>query len=441
MSLPIDSLNTWTASYENDLTVQLASTVLQNQDPTKALLNRQDIINTPHVFNTSVENEGSPITNQKSSGRCWIFAATNLFRVPIMKKYNLSELQLSQTYLFFYDKLEKANYFLDQIIQTAGEEIDSRLVQHLLTDPVQDGGQFDMIVTLVEKYGLVPQDLYPDAWSSTSSARANFVLTTMLRDYAEKLRDAIKAGKDANALRVEFMQEIHRMLVLFFGAPPGVDQEFTWHYTDKDKKYGSLKTTPLKFYQDHIEDLKNTVSVVNDPRNEYNRMIKVDRLGNVVGGVRDVTYLNASIDDVAQHAIDKIKANEPVFFGSHTPLYMDKTTGVFSLDVWDYKLVGFKPDQNKAKRLEYHQSLMTHAMVLTGVHLEDDKPVRWRVQNSWGEDNGKKGFYVMTHDYFKEYVYQIVTEKDKLSSEVAKALDDKHPIVLPPWDPMGALAN
>lgn len=444
-SLKVDTLNTWKSSIKSDSQSALAATVLRNVDAETVLVNRdQKIYGQINLFNNAIEKEGAPVTNQKASGRCWLFATTNVMRIPIMKKYNLEKFTLSPSFLFFYDKLEKSNYFLDQIIKTADEEVDSRLIQHLLTDPICDGGQYGMVVNILEKYGLVPDSAFPDTCNTLASRRMNFMITTSLRQYAQELREAIaqkKSATEVEEMRETMMKDVHRMLCLFLGTPPGPNDKFTWEWVDKDKKYGSLETTPLEFYKEIVEeDSSTTVSLLNDPRNDYNRIIKIDRLGNVVGAP-DVSYLNVDIDTLAKYAVERIKNNKGVFFGAHTPIYMDKKLGIMDLDLWDYKLVGFNPEQQKADRLRYHQSLMTHAMVFTAVHLDSEgKPLRWRVENSWGEDVGQKGYWTMTHDYFKEYIYQIVVEKNEIP-DLVQYLDDKSPIVLPPWDPCGALAR
>jgi bleomycin hydrolase len=435
------NLSVWDKEIKADKLSSLAATVLRNKDVDEALINRDQYISgTLDLYSNVVEPLGAPITNQKSSGRCWLFAATNVFRVKLMKKYNLDKIQLSPSFVFFYDKLEKANFFLEQMCQTAHEDVDSRIVQHLLTDPICDGGQYDMFRNVVEKYGLVPNNVFPDSFNTLKSAKLNFLITTLLHQYGQELREALAKGQDVVPMKVAMSKEIHRLLVLFLGSPPGPNDTIKWEFIDKDKKYNVIETTPLKFYKEILEvDTTQEVSLLNDPRNDYNRVIKVDRLGNVVG-CDIVSYLNVDIDVLAQAAIEKIKRNEAVFFGTHTPIYTDKTSGIMDVDLWDYELIGYKPTQAKADRLRYHQSLMTHAMVLVGVHLEDGKPIRWKVENSWGEDVGQKGYFSMTHEYFKEYVYQVVVNKTDIPDHV-KYLDDKHPIVLPPWDPCGALAK
>lgn len=454
VALEPERLNAWSAGLKTDVATALASTAIVNHGAATALINRdarnKALIN---VYSDAVTPEGSPTMNQKQSGRCWLFAGTNQMRIPVMRRLNLSELELSPSYLFFYDKLEKANFFLEQIEQTADEAVESRLIQHLLTDPIIDGGQYDMFANIITKYGLVPNSVFPDSFNTLASRNMNYVITTLLRQYAQEIREAIASGSapvgstELKEIRTAQIQQVHKLLTVFLGTPPGPNDPILWEYVDKDKKYNAVKTTPLGFYKDVVQyDVTTTVSLLNDPRNPYNSFIKVDRLGNVAGQPY-VTYVNAEIDVLAKTAVKLIKDNVPVFFGTHTPIYHDRKSGIIDTDLWDYKLIGFDPTQSKADRLRYHQSLMTHAMLFTAVHLdpESGEPLRWKVENSWGTEPGIKGYFIMTHDFFKEYVYQIVAQKDAIEDEGIKKLlesaDTQEPIVLPPWDPCGALAK
>lgn len=443
-SLSPEKLSQWKNTVASDPTLSLAATVAANSDVSETLLRRKNKIEySNEIFNVSVDPQGSPITNQKQSGRCWLFAATNCLRIPVMKKYNLEKFQLSPSYLFFYDKLEKANFFLNQIVDTAEEDADSRIVQHLLVDPVCDGGQFSMFTNIIKKYGLVPNTVYPDSFNSLASRQVNNLVITLLRQYAQELRELKHKGTSKTDLDTEIaqrMERIHQLLVIFLGAPPSPDEKFTWDYVDKDKKVGSVQATPLEFVKEVIEfNPEDSFSLLNDPRNEYKKVIHIERLGNV-NEAEEVHYLNADIDTLSEQAINRLKANKPVFFGTHTPIYHHNGTGIIDTHLWDYEKIGFNPTQNKADRLRYHESLMTHAMTFTGVHLEDGKPVRWKVENSWGEEKGNKGYYTMSHDFFKEYVYQVVVEKND-APDLAKLYSAKNAdIHLPPWDPCGALA-
>lgn len=445
--LHIDSLGSWTQEFSADINTQLGSSILATYNAEEALINRATAIkNTTKVFNTSVSTEGAPVTNQKSCGSCWLFASGNVLRLKVMEKLSVKEFQFSQSYWLFYDKLEKCNFFLEKFYEnidsSESETVDSRLNQFLLDDPTCDGGQFDMFVNVVEKYGMVPHDLYPEAYLATASRTLNFLLKTKLREFAEDLRAAKNAGTGLTSVLPPMQREVYRLLVMFLGQPPLPNEQLTWDWKDKNDKVDTLKFTPLEFYHDTVGvPLTSWVSLLNDPRNEYDTIVKIDKLGNVVGA-KEVAYLNVDIDALAQYAVERIKSDNAVFFGTHTPIYMDKKRGIMDQKLFNYSLVGFHTKQSKASRIQFKQSLMTHAMVLTAVHLDESgKPVRWRVENSWGKDSGQNGYYTMDHQYFKDYVYQVVVPKEKLSAEHQTIWDKgEKTVVLPPWDPMGALA-
>lgn len=440
MTLNIKDLENWQKEFAQDSQYQLASSTLQQYNVDDLLLSSKTKL--PNVFSHVIDVEGAPVTNQRASGRCWLFASTNILRISVAKTLNLKEFQLSQNYLFFYDKLEKSNYFLDKVLETAQEDVESRLVQELLTAPVNDGGQFTMFLNLIEKYGVVPQDQYPDVYSSTGSRKLNELITSKLREFAEILRNLVKdKASDSEIQRVknDQVKEIYKYLTIFLGVPPQATQKFTYEYYDKDKKYQKLTSNPLDFLKDYAKfDYNKPVSLINDPRHPYNTKVKIEHLNNVSKG-REVEYLNLDNDTLSALIVKRIKANKPVFFGSHTPKFMHKKKGIMDVDLFDYKLIGFKNAQSKASRVLYHESLMTHAMLITGVSVDDNgKPIRYRVENSWGKDSGIDGYYIMTQDYFEQYCYQIVVDIDEI--EEHRALLEKEPIVLPLWDPMGALA-
>lgn len=378
----------------------------------EVLASRSTKIADPHVFNIQIPFEGAPITNQRSSGRCWLFASTNVFRVALMKKYNLESFELSQAYLFFWDKLEKANYFLENIIDLAGEDLDSRLIQRLLHEPVSDGGQWDMVYNLVEKYGLVPQSLYPDSWNAMNSRGVNYIVIAKLREYAITLRKLLKTPSTTAATlsvaKEKMLREIHLILTLTLGPPPSAAEKFSWTFSDKNSKVRTVSVTPIDFARDIASSefrvtstaIAGMVSLVHDPRHDPLSLLSVDRLGNIVGG-RGVTYINVAMDTLKQAVISMLKAGVPVFFGCDVGKFSDRVGGIMDLDLIDYEL-GFNIDLlkgglTKAERLRVGESAMTHAMVLTAVHVnETGKPIRWRVQNSWGEAVGEKGWFVMS---------------------------------------------
>lgn len=368
-----------------------------------------------------------------------------------MKRHNLDSFELSQAYLFFYDKLEKANFFLEQILDTVSEPLEERLVQRLLEAPVNDGGQWDMVYNLVAKYGLVPQDLYPDSFNAKSSSAINSIITTKLREDALKLRalatDATTTSKDIQEAKEKMLREVHLILTLTLGPPPSPTAEFSWSYLDKDGKAQELKTTPRalageldtpKAVRITGSSVHSMFSLVNDPRNEFNSLLTVDRLGNVVGG-HPITYVNVSMPVMKSACVGMLKAGLPIFFGCDVGKYSN-STGIMDVNLIDYEL-GFnvRLGMTKGQRLMVGESAMTHAMVLTGVHIEEGKSVRWRVQNSWGESAGDKGFFVMSDKWMDEFCYQAVVEPRFVSKETRDILKQT-PTVLPVWDPMGALA-
>ncbi|KAM0513026.1 hypothetical protein ACHAPE_008231 [Trichoderma viride] len=452
--LPVASLEVWIDSMVKDPKNRLAHAALSSSDPKQTLTSRATKIANQHVFNVQIPFEGDPITNQRSSGRCWLFASTNVFRVALMKRHNLASFELSQAYLFYWDKLEKANWFLEQVIQTARDDIESRVVQRLLGDLVSDGGQWDMVYNLVEKYGLVPQALYPDSWNAMNSGTLNSIVKTKLREFALKLRE-VANGDSVSAsvisgLKIHMIKEIALIMTLLLGQPPKPTEEFSWQFLDKDGKAQQVKTTPRAFAKDIYSSefrvtsdaIQSMVSLVHDPRHEPLRKLTVSRLGNIVGG-RDVTYVNVEMDTLKSTCVKLLKAGVPVFFGCDVGKFSDRTAGIMDLELFDYEagintsLLGM----NKAQRLMTGESAMTHAMVLTAVHVDDKsgKPVRWRVQNSWGTAVGEKGWFVMSDAWMDEFVYQAVVDPRYLDKEVRDVLKQE-PIVLPLWDPMGSLA-
>lgn len=406
-----------------------------------------------HVFSDVVEFEGAPITNQRSSGRCWLFASTNIFRVAVQQKYGIPSFELSQAYLFFYDKLEKSNYFLQNIIETADLELDSKLVQTLLSDPVSDGGQWDMVVNLVEKYGLIPQSLFPDSFNAQNSAKLDYIVVNKLREYALLLRKAAAASSSSSnttqgdtlrvltTLKEKFVQEIFNILVITLGSPPKANDVFTWEFLDGEGKAHTVTTTPLDFYKSVVKfDAPQHFSLIHDPRNAYNKLYTVDRLNNFVDG-KKIEYVNVDIDVLKEAAIAAIKNNEPVFFGSDVGKFSETPSGIMDVKAWDYKLAfNTSLGLNKADRVRVGSSAMTHAMVLTGVHLVDGKPVKWKVMNSWGAAVGDKGYMTMSDAWFDEYVYQVVTAGAYVAKEVTDVWKGKDYVVLPRWDPYGSLA-
>ena len=331
------------------------------------------------------------------------------------------------------------------MIATADQELTSRKVAFLLQTPQQDGGQWDMVVSLFEKYGVVPKSVYPESISSSNSRELNTYLNKLLRQDAQILRDLIHSGADSEAVaskKQALLQEIFNFLAMSLGLPP---REFDFSYRDKDNQFHTESClTPQSFYKKYVDlQLDDYVSIINAPTTDkpYGKSYTVDMLGNVVGS-RPVRYLNVPMDRLKELAIAQMKAGETVWFGSDVGQVSNRKAGILATDVYDFEAgMDIHLTQDKAGRLDYAESLMTHAMVLTGVDLDEaGQPRKWKVENSWGDKVGTDGYFVASDAWMDEYTYQIVVRKEFLTADELAAYEAE-PIVLAPWDPMGALAK
>ena len=398
--------------------------------------------NTP-VFSLDLTKD--KVSDQKASGRCWMFAALNTFRHKMIAGFQLEDFELSQANTFFWDKYEKSNWFLEQVIATADQELTSRKVKFLLDTPQQDGGQWDMVVSLFEKYGVVPKSVYPESISSSNSRELNQILNKLLRQDAQILRELVAEGANSSELQTkkeELLQEVFNFLAMNLGLPP---RQFDFSYRDKDNHFHSESgLTPLTFYQKYVDlKLDDYVSIINAPTADkpYGRSYSVEMLGNVVGS-KPVRYLNVEMDRLKELAITQMQAGETVWFGSDVGQSSNRKEGVMAEGMHDFTAsMDIGLTQDKAGRLDYSESLMTHAMVLTGVDLDENgKAKKWKVENSWGEKVGNKGYFVASDAWMDEYTYQIVVRKEFLTAAELAAYEAE-PLVLAPWDPMGALAK
>lgn len=397
-----------------------------------------------NVHEFSVSLKSGDITMQSQSGRCWMFAALNAMRYGLIRKYNLETYEFSQAYPLFWDKLEKSNYFLENILSTLEEETGSRVVSFLLTAPLGDGGQFDMFAGLVEKYGVVPKSAMPETACSTSPAEMDKYLTLKLREYACKLRGDFRRGESLESLRAQkegMLSTIYRMLTICLGFPP---EKVDFIVRDKDNNLiRDEGLTPTEFYQKYVGwNLSDYVSLINAPTQDkpYGKAYTVRFLGSV-HEARPVRYLNLPVEELKQAAIRQLQDGEPVWFGCDVGQWHVRDLGIMdTASVAVEKLFGTGFPMSKEERLDYGESLMTHAMVLQGVHLDKEgRPQRWRVENSWGKDRGKDGYYLMSDEWFSEYTYQVVVHKKYLNAEQLAQYEGEMK-VLEPWDPMGSLA-
>lgn len=391
-----------------------------------------------HTF--SVDLHPTAVTSQKASGRCWIFAAMNVLREIVARNCNMERVELSENYVAFWDKFEKINYFLESIIDTADHEVGDRTLDWLLQG-IGDGGQWDMIVSLVKKYGVAPISAMPETFQSSNTRSMNQLVNMKLREYAIELRTLIAAGKDPSDRKDEMLAEMYRALCICFGKPATV---FDFEYVDKDKQYHVDRSlTPQAFFDKYVgKELEDYVSIINAPTNDkpYYRSYTVAYLGNVVEG--QVRYLNVPMNDFKDLVVKQLKDGEAVWFGSDCGKYGDRTSGIWDIDSFLYGelLGGISLGLTKEQRLDYRDSAMNHAMVIMGVNFDKDgTPDRWKIENSWGDEPGNKGYFVMSAKWFDEFTYQAVINKKHLSAELLSHLEEE-PIVLQPWDPMGSLA-
>ncbi len=442
-ALTLERLAALEAAFEGNARYRLAQNAVTQVSADDVALNRRVVMRADHSYSTVLDDWS--VTNQKQSGRCWMFAGMNLLRVSAMNAMNLKEFEFSQNYVQFWDKVERANYFLEAIIDTAGRPVDDRTVAYLLSSPIGDGGQWNMFVNLVQKHGLVPKALMPETESSSNTRRMNSILVAKLRETARILRDMASRGasiEEQRQAKDAALEVIYRIACIHLGTPPN---RFAWQWTDKDRQFHrDEEMTPQEFAARYIQiPLEEYVCLVNDPRSTspYGRTFTVEYLGNVVGG-GIVKYLNVPIDVMKHVARNTILDGEPVWFGCDSGKMLRRDLGIWDLDLFDYEtLYDTSFGLDKAARLEYHQTAMTHAMLFTGVDVVDDQTRRWRVENSWGADNtGRKGFFMIGDSWFDEYTFEVAARRNRLPAELRDAID-LEPIVLPAWDPMGSLAR
>lgn len=394
-----------------------------------------------------VEVKQGERTNQERSGRCWMFASLNTMRYRTIKKFNLKTFELSQAYPLFFDKLEKSNWFLENVLDTLEEPLDGRLMAHLLADPIGDGGQWDMFKSLVRKYGVVPKEAMPETACSRNTHDMDACLTRYLRGAAKRLRETADIEATTNdllAMKKEMMGDVWHLLVTCLGEPPA---RFGVRLRDKDDKVVlSGEFTPQEFFGRAVDmELDDFVSLISAPTADkpYYRSFTVSRLGNVWedGTVR---HLNLPIDELKRVAIAQLKDDLPVWFGCDVDQSYLRDEGIMDTAAIDVDaLMGFPVSGalDRAERLDFGESLMTHAMVLEGVRMDaEGRPAMWKVENSWGKDHGRDGFDTLSDAWFDEYVYQVVVDR-KYLTEDERAAYEATPVELAPWDPMGSLAR
>ena len=425
--------------FESDSSARVAQNAVTSNNLSSVTLRRDLVQEIDFTFSTKLDEWKA--TNQKSSGRCWLFATLNLFRPGTMKKMNVKEFEFSQAHIHFWDKFERSNHFLEAIIETSGRPVDDRTIHFLLSDPIGDGGQWNMAMNLIRKHGLVPKSAYPESNSSSSTRWMNSILKDILRSSASEIRGILDSGgseKEARLHKESRMEDIWRVLCIHLGTPP---ESFDWQWRDKDKEFHRRgEMTPQEFADEFVDvDWEEYVCIVNDPRNEYYQTYTVDYLQNVAGGP-PVVYLNVPSDEMKSITQEILEDGMPVWMGCDVGKQMDRKRGLWDANLFETsELYGVDYGMSKADRLRYGQTMMTHAMLFTGVDVYDGKPRRWRVENSWGDDSGQKGFYTMNDNWYDEHMFEIASPKKYLTEKMLKGLKTV-PIVLEAWDPMGSLA-
>ncbi len=408
-------------------------------------------------FSDRVKTKG--ITDQKSSGRCWLFTGLNVLRAKMIDKYDLPGMEFSQNYLFFYDQLEKANLFLQGVIDTKDLPFDDRTVDWLFSHPLSDGGQFTGVSNLIMKYGVVPSEAMPETYQANNTSQMANLLKLKLREDGLALRAAYDEGVKAMAklskkekavrmasldkklqgMKVEQLSEIYKMLALCLGEPV---KEFEWIRCDKDNKIVSRKIyTPKSFYNEFIgEDLEdNYIMIMNDPCREYGKVYEIDYDRHVYDG-HNWLYVNLPVERIKEMAVASIKDNVAMYFSCDVGKFHDRKKGTLDLANFDYEsLMGVEFGMDKKERVQTHASGSSHAMTLIAVDVcpETGKPVKWMVENSWGPASGYKGCLIMTDEWFNEYMFRLVVEKKYVPADVLEMLDQE-PVRLPAWDPMFA---
>ena len=434
-----DVLQALQGSYTATPTDRALRNALNNNSIGLMAVNQENAQTPDTYFNVEVKNTG--ISDQQKSGRCWLFTGTNVLRNRVMRKLGVKDFFFSQVHLFFYDQLEKSNLFLQGIIDTRKEAIDSQTVTWLFQHPLSDGGTYTGVADLVMKYGLVPQDVMPETYSSNSTNEFNGHLKRKLREAGILLREKAEAGaseKELQRMKVEQLKTVYRMLVMAYGVPPTT---FTWAPKSDGKTLGEPKTyTPLEFYREVCsgeEDLyADYVMLMNDPSRPYDQVYEIDYDRHVYEG-HNWKYVNLDIEELKPMAIASLKDSAQMYFSCDVGKFLNRTTGMLDLANYDYQsLLGTTFGMTKRQRIQSFDSGSTHAMTLMAVDLDrDGRPTKWKVENSWGADSGMKGYLVMTDEWFNEYMFRVVVNRKYCTPKVLDLLRKKA-VKLPAWDPM-----
>jgi len=425
------------SEFKKDAYTKAMQNALSSNDITKLAWNRDNVGTTDHLFTYRVDVSG--ITDQKSSGRCWMFTSLNIFRPMVMKQLNLAEFEFSENYLYFYDLLEKSNLFLDNSISSANLSIDDQKVKWYLRSPVDDGGQWINFVNLAKKYGIVPKEAMGETNSSENTGWMTKLINTKLREDALELREMVAGKADQKKLaarKLEMLSEIYRMLALNLGEPP---TEFQWRFKTKDKKIAEIKTyTPVSFMSEIFGNTKldDYVMIMNDPSRPYWKHYEIENYRNTQEG-ENWHYVNLPNEVIKEFCVASIRNNEALYASCDVGKQLRRDVGILDVDNFDFESVyGVKFGMNKAQRIQTGDSGSSHGMALIAVDVDTQgKPLKWQFENSWGVAAGEKGYLTFTDGWFNEYMFRFVVNKKHLSEKVLE-IYGQQPEMLPPWDPM-----
>ncbi|MDO4976263.1 MAG: C1 family peptidase [Eubacteriales bacterium] len=425
-------LNQFEKDFNSDPNLQILSNMMSGLTLTEASFVPSAASKLRMDFSVEVPTTG--ITAQKQSGRCWMFAGMNMMRERVVKKCNLKDFALSGTYLAFYDKLEKGNNFFEAILHYADDPIDSRENEILLKTGLADGGQWDMVKSIVHKYGVVPSWIMPETKHSTGTAVWKEVVNEKMRENALELRKLHQEGKNTDVRREEMLSELYKILCILYGQPT---KSFDFEYTDKDGVYHcERELTPHTFFEKYVgDDLDEYIGIISAPHHEYNKTYCQPFLGDVVED--DIFWLNLSMDELEEMAVAQLKSGESVYFSCDCRVYRDRDKGIWDQDSFDYGSVlgGITLGMTKKEKLLTRSSSMNHCMLFCGVNFDaNGKPDRWKIENSWGDTAGQKGYFIGSEKWFREYVHQVIIKKELLK-DVQKELLNQEPIPMNLWDP------
>lgn len=432
--LTLDEIAKFQQDYQQNKQNKIAELAVVNNGVQKASFNGEGIRDLNRTF--SIEIPTDNVTDQKQSGRCWLFAALNVLRHKFAKQYHTKNFTFSQSYLFFWDRIERANIFFNHILETADKPVDDRTVHFYLQAPDTDGGQWHMAISLIRKYGLVPTYAQDESFTANNTAAFNQALNMKLREDGLVLRKLAQAGRndEIEQKRQEYLSEIYRMAVIAFGQPV---QKFDLEFKDDDGNYKlDQNITPLDFFHNYFEDdLDDYVVLFNAPDHEYDKLYAFPFEDNVEGG-SPVRFLNTKIENLKEAAIKQLKDGETIWFGCDVGKQSDRQKGILAANLYETDTIfGIETKLNKKERLQTGASGSTHAMTFVGVDVVDGKPRQWKVENSWGTKVGDKGYFVMDDKWFDEYLFKVVVKKQYLPEKLVKIAEGEATPV-PCWDSM-----